>query len=165
MSGGALPSYIPGMQKQRVVLALFVAAALPATARAEGEACPTTGQGRAPEKVLQDHREALSAGDVERDVLCNYAPDAVVISDRGVDAGRDAIRASLKGLVAVSRGVAPTVTSQVVRPVADGGHMVRVLFSLETPCLDGVDTYLIHGGRIVAQTAHAFPGARCAPRS
>jgi hypothetical protein len=151
------------MQKQRVVLALFAAAAFPATVRAGGEACPSTRQNRAPEKVLQDHREALSAGDVDRDVSCNYAPDAVVISDGGVDAGRDAIRTSLQTLVAATRGVAPTVTSQVVRPLADGGHMVRVLFSLERPCLDGVDTYLIQGGRIVAQTAHAFPGARCAP--
>jgi hypothetical protein len=147
------------------VLALL-ALALPSAIVNGGGPCPAGYEDRTPEKVLEDHREALRAGDVERDVLCNYAQGAVVISDQGVDSGRDAIRIALQRLVAAFQGAVPTVKSQVVLPLPSRGHMVRVLFSMETPCLDlpdGVDTYLIQAGRIHAQTAHASPTFKCAP--
>jgi len=149
----------------RTAAALLVLALLPVIARG-GEACPAGSGDRAPEKVLEEHRAALLAGDVEGDVLCNYAPDAVVISDQGVDSGRDAIRLALERLVAAFKGAVPTVKSQVILPLPGRGHMVRVLFSMQTPCVDlpdGVDTYLIQAGRIVAQTAHASPSFKCAP--
>jgi hypothetical protein len=156
------------MKKLGAVFALLALATLPAAARAPqtSESCPVAYEGRAPEKVLEDHRGALLAGNVELDVLCNYAPDAVVISDQGIDSGREAIRIALKRLVAAFEGVVPAVRSQVIQPLSDGGHMARVLFSMQTPCVDladGVDTYLIRGGRILAQTAHASPSFKCAP--
>lgn len=153
------------MKSLRAALALLAALALPAIARG-GDACPPGNGDRTPDKVLEDHRGALLAGDVERDALCNYDPDAVVISDQGVDSGREAIRLALRRLVAAFGGAVPTVKSEVILPVAGGGHLVRVLFSMETPCVelpDGVDTYLIRGGRILAQTAHASPTFKCAP--
>jgi hypothetical protein len=153
------------MDELRTAVALIALAALPARVRG-GEACPAGSEDRTPEKVLEDHRGALLAGDVERDVLCNYAQGAVVISDQGVDSGRDAIRRALQGRVTAFRGAVPTVRSQVIQPLPSHGHMVRVLFSIETPCVDlpdGVDTYLIQKGRILAQTAHASPTFKCAP--
>jgi ketosteroid isomerase-like protein len=160
---GTVPgAYVAG--DMGTVLALL-ALALPSALVHRGESCPAGYEDRTPERVLEDHRQALLAGDVERDVLCNYAPDAVVISDQGVDSGRDAIRIALQRLVAAFQGAVPTVRSQVVLPLPGRGHMVRVLFSMETSCIDlpdGVDTYLIQAGRILAQTAHASPTFKCA---
>jgi hypothetical protein len=156
------------MQNLEAAFALLALATLPAAARAPqtSESCPVAYEGRTPDKVLEDHRGALLAGNVELDVLCNYAPDAVVISDQGIDSGREAIRTALKGLATAFQGAVPVVKSQVIQPLSGGGHMVRVLFSMQTPCVDlpdGVDTYLIRRGRILAQTAHASPSFKCAP--
>ena len=118
---------------------------------------------RTPEQVLDDHRAALAAGRVELDVQLNYAPGAVVISDHGVDTGRDAIRRALEGALALLGGAVPEVKSQVVIPVAGGtACMARVLFSVETPRMSvhGVDTYLIQDGQIHAQTAHGSPSLK-----
>jgi hypothetical protein len=153
------------MSTPLTALALLALTLLPVVAGA-ADSCPAGSGERTPEKVLEDHRQALLAGEVDRDVACNYDRDAVVISDQGVDSGRDAIRLALQRLLGAFRGAVPVVRSQVVLPLPGGGHMVRVLFSLETPCLDlpdGVDTYLIQGGRILAQTAHASPAFKCAP--
>ena len=74
-----------------VAVPLLVALAAP-MARADNGLCPAGYKNRTPEQVLEDHRAWLALGDVERDVQCNYARDATVISDMGVDTGRDAMQ-------------------------------------------------------------------------
>jgi hypothetical protein len=129
--------------------------------------CPAQHRQRTPEQVLADHRAALAAGDVELDVQCNYDADAIVISDQGVDRGRDAIRQSLLGLVNFFGGAMPMVHDEVAVTVLNPTtHIARLLFSVTTECVDvpdGVDTYLIRQGVIHAQTAHGFPVFKCAP--
>ena len=52
----------------------------------------------------------------------------------------------------------PTVTEEIIVPIInDHTYMVRLRFSLTLPfgsIPDGIDTYIITKGRIVAQTAH-----------
>jgi ketosteroid isomerase-like protein len=122
---------------------------------------PTTGTlDRTAEQILSDHRAALAAGDVDHDVQCNYAPDAVVISDTGVDRGRDAIRRSLRQIASFFGDVVPVVNSQTIVQLDDVTAIARVLFSVKTPAIevtDGVDTYVIRNGQIHCQTAHGRP--------
>lgn len=152
----------------RLALAILVTTcATSALASPSDIECPKGWRHRTPEQVLADHRAALAAGDVALDVQCNYARDAVVISDQGVDRGREAIALSLQGLVAFFGGAVPLVHSEIVVSVLNPNtHMVKLLFSVETPCIDvpdGVDTYVIRHGQIHAQTAHGFPVFKCGP--
>lgn len=156
------------MQRWMSALALVTVALLGAeVARAHDDLCPRNHRSRTPEQVLEDHRAWLAAGDVERDVQCNYARDAVVVSDMSVDQGRDAIRLSLLGLVQFFGGAVPAVHSEIIVTVMnDRTYLAKVLFSVETPCIsvpDGIDTYVIKNGQIQGQTAHGFPVFTCGP--
>jgi hypothetical protein len=57
--------------------------------------CPSNLHQRSPEQVLDDHRAALAAGDFDA-AICNYATDAIVIGDGGIDTGHEQIRSSLE---------------------------------------------------------------------
>lgn len=121
---------------------------------------------RSAEEVLEAHRAALAAGDWDR-ALCNYADDAVVVSDAGVTRGRDNIVADLQAIGGLFGGVIPQVNEEVIVSILnDRAEMGRVLFSINTPCIDindGADTYIIKNGKIQAQTAHGFPTFKCGP--
>lgn len=109
---------------------------------------------RSPEQVLADRNASMQAQDWDA-VACDYAKNAFVISDNGVDEGREVIKASLQGLSAFFGGTLPTITSQVaVR------NTIRVTFEIDIGWLsipDGVDTYIIERGQIQSQTAHGLP--------
>lgn len=149
-----------------VAAPLWLALAAPRV-HAGDELCPAGYKNRTPQQVLEDHRAWLAAGDVDKDVQCNYARDATVVSDMAVDSGRDAIRMSLLGLVAFFGGAVPAVHSEVaVAVLNDRTYLAKVLFSVSTTCIDvpdGVDTYLIKNGQIHAQSAHGFPVFKCGP--
>ncbi|HUG38057.1 MAG TPA: hypothetical protein VML54_13955 [Candidatus Limnocylindrales bacterium] len=58
-------------------------------------------------------------------------------------------------------GAVPTVTEEIIEPILNGPHthMVRLRFELTLlfgSIPDGLDTYIITRGRIVAQTAHGL---------
>lgn len=163
-----------------------VATARPAMAMAPGDSsqpplpgfCAADTYERTPEQVLDDHRNAMAIGDLDS-VFCNYAVDAVVISDGGIDEGQDQIRSSLEFLLNLFGGTLPVVVQQIVVEVPENErrfppaavlhdsnpiHMVRLLFTIDTPCVivpDGIDTYVIRAGQIHAQTSHAFPVFQC----
>lgn len=126
--------------------------------------CPEGTRRRSAEEVLEDHRAALAAGDLDA-VYCNYARDATVISDGGIDVGHEAIRASLEFFLQIFGGVQPVVVQEVPVEIPSGRtEMVRVLFTVDTPCVivpDGVDTYVIRSGQIHGQTSHALPVFTC----
>lgn len=151
-----------------VPVLLFLGASQ-ALAQAPGSFEPSCGWStyfRTPEEVLADHRAALAAGDYDA-VYCNYSPDAVVISDGGIDRGHDEIRASVEFFGQLFGGTQPAVVQEiVVKGGAPWTHVVRLLFTIDTPCVtvpDGVDTYVIRFGQIHAQTSHAFPVFQCFP--
>ena len=134
---------------QFVIFTLAVIITLPVTA--QSYQCDPKLRFRTPTEVLVDHRAALSAHDWNA-VGCNYSRRAVVISDQGVDQGREEIVSSLQYLVFLFGGVMPVITDEVAT-----GSLVRVLFTLDIGWLqipDGTDTYIIKYGRIVQQTSH-----------
>ena len=148
---------------QRAAFAIVISLTLTLGALAPADAaqdCPKRLQLRTPDQVLADHRAALAAGDLDL-AMCNFAEDAVVIHDGGIDRGHEAIRASLELLQTIFGGAVPTVTEEIIEPILNGPHthMVRLRFELTLPfgsIPDGLDTYIITRGRIVAQTAHGL---------
>lgn len=131
-----------------------------------GSDCPRGNRFRTPEEVLASHFENLATGNYEAE-RCNYADDAVVISDGGVTTGIDDIVASLAGLGALFGGQVPQLNQEIIVKILDKRtHMARTLFSIETACVDipdGTDTYIIRDGKIQSQTAHGFPVFKCGP--
>ncbi|HVS12712.1 MAG TPA: hypothetical protein VMV46_02215 [Thermoanaerobaculia bacterium] len=138
----------------------------PSALQARSAPCPPDTYTRTPEEVLADHRQALAVGDLDA-VDCNYAEDATVISDGGIDFGRQAIKSSLAFFLQVFGGAQPVVIQEIsISTLNPRTHMVRLLFVVDTPCVtvpDGVDTYVIQNGQIHAQTSHAFPVFQCLP--
>jgi hypothetical protein len=126
--------------------------------------CPSNLHQRSPEQVLDDHRAALAAGDFDA-AICNYATDAIVIGDGGIDTGHEQIRSSLEFFNRVFEGTQPQVIQQIVVDVlTNQTSMVRLLFTIDHPCIsvpDGIDTYIIRRGLIHGQTSHAFPVFTC----
>lgn len=128
--------------------------------------CDPSLRHRSAAEVMESHRANLASGDFEAEA-CNYAEDAVVISDQGVSSGLENILLELQGLSAFFGGQIPMVNQEVIVSVIDNRtEMVRVLFSISVPCIDindGVDTYIVRDGKIVAQTAHGLPTFTCMP--
>jgi hypothetical protein len=114
---------------------------------------------RTPQQVLADHRAALAAGDWDA-VRCNFHPDAVLISDNGVSEGADAIVTEYQALFAFFGGNFDQVYQEIVVSILNTEKsMARVLYTVDTTCSDvpdGIDTYVIRRGRIVALTTHGF---------
>lgn len=144
-------------------LAAAVAALSPPLPPLPGFCDPGTYERTAPQ-VLADHRAALAVGNLDA-IDCNYSPDATLIADGGIDVGHDQIRASTDFFLQIYGGTQPVVVQEIAVQVLDAEtSMVRVLFTIDTPCVivpDGVDTYLVRKGQIHAQTSHAFPVFLC----
>jgi hypothetical protein len=126
------------------------------TAQAE---CPRDLKKRPPEQVLGDHRAALAAQDWDA-ARCNFHPDATMISDNGVSEGVDAIIAEFQALAAFFGGNFDQVYQEIVVSILDSDrHMARVLYTVDTACSDvpdGIDTFVIRKGQILALTTHGF---------
>jgi hypothetical protein len=147
-----------------VLFCASVAAANPGQGGPGG--CSAALMKRSAAEVLASQRAALAAGDWET-VRCNYAADAVVISDMGVTEGVDDIVMALQGFGMLFGGTVPVLDEEIVVSILnDKAEMARILFSITTPCVDipdGTDTYIVRKGKIVAQTAHGFPVFKCFP--
>jgi hypothetical protein len=119
---------------------------------------------RTPEEVLSDLAAALAEGDFDA-AVSNYAPDAIIISDGGIDIGHEQIRSSMEFFDAVFDGTQRAPVQQIVveTPIPNT-YMVRQLYTVDTPCIiipDGIATYVIRKGRIQSQTDHGFPVFQC----
>lgn len=127
--------------------------------------CGDDALDRTPQEVLDDHFDALAAGNLDG-VFCNYGADAQLIGDGGVDVGPQQIRSTWEFFLQMFGGAQPNRIQQIVVPIDHDTHFVRLLFTVDTPCVtvpDGVDTYVIRRGQIHVQTTHAFPVFHCLP--
>lgn len=107
---------------------------------------------RTPKQVMIEHQQALLAGDLDR-AMCDYAPNARVLTADGVHVGRDAILQGFMALAQLFGGVMPTTTG-----MHHTGEVVMVNWEVYTPAMsvpDGVDTFVIRFGQIYYQTVHA----------
>ncbi len=121
--------------------------------------CAPELKDRTPQQVLADHRAALAAEDWDA-ARCNFHPDAQMISDNGVSEGVEPIIAEFQALAAFFGGNFDQVYQEIVVSILDSErHLARVLYTVDTTCSDvpdGIDTFIIRRGRIVARTTHGF---------
>ncbi len=126
---------------------------------------PSAG-GRSVEHVLDDHLGRRRRGDLDGDLADNYADDVVVLSGGGVATGREAVRELAVRLGSYGAGpvrfepviVGPEIG--LLRWYAPGHGRDGV-----TTEIAGIETYVVRGGRIVAQTVHwCAPGEPAAGR-
>jgi hypothetical protein len=103
-------------------------------------------------EVLDDHLRESQTGSVEADLARNYAEDLVVLTRRGVYRGYDGLRQ-----------LATMLCTELPDPVfeyhtcfveGDVGFLEWSGRGNNTYVDDGVDSYVIRDGKIVAQTIH-----------
>lgn len=102
--------------------------------------------------VFEDHLDRAQRGDVDGDLEQNYAPDVVILSAYGVDRGHAGARRLADLLERQLPSAQFTYTLTLVEgdvallewtATADGARVD-----------DGVDSFVVRDGRIVAQTIH-----------
>jgi hypothetical protein len=107
---------------------------------------------RSTQEALDDHLATGLKGSVEDDIARNYADDVVVVSNWGVEQGHDGVRR----MAALLQSQLPKCTfAYTLRLVA--GEIGMLEWKGDSPAgsvRDGVDSYVIRDGRIVAQTIH-----------
>jgi len=114
--------------------------------------CPKHTSHRAPEQVLQDHAAAFVSGDPAL-VACDYADDAVFILPGSVASGKDQIQATYAFFFASAGGR----IQLSLKSLTTGANTVLIEYAVDSNHLvvaNGVDTFVIHDGLIVAQTAY-----------
>jgi hypothetical protein len=108
---------------------------------------------RSTEQVFKDHLALRLEGEVEKDIQRNYSADVVSITNHGIFHGHDGIRECSRVLREALPDAEFTYTRQIVcgeiaflewTGKGSGGRIVD----------EGVDTFLIRDGRIVAKTVH-----------
>ncbi len=107
---------------------------------------------RSPAEVLDDHLRKRKEGSVEQDLSRNYADDLVVLTGGGVFRGHDGLRQLAERL----RKELPDATFDYRTRLVEGevGFLEWSARSANACVDDGADSYVIRGGRIVAQTIH-----------
>jgi ketosteroid isomerase-like protein len=136
-------------------LALVVAGslALPLAAWADDESaqCPANREDRTADQVLSDHVAAILASDPVR-VACDYSEEAVVILPGQIAQGPDQIQNLYAYLFNLMGGnISLGLTSKT--SAAAYTILLYTVNSTHVSVSDGVDTFVIRHGRIVAQTA------------
>jgi len=103
-------------------------------------------------EVFDDHLRLADAGDVEADLSRNYHPACVVLIDDGVYRGHDGVRQLADRL---ARELPSGRFEYRVRRVADRFAMLAwTARARGAEVTDGVDSFVIEGGKIVCQTIH-----------
>ena len=110
------------------------------------------GSGGSTEEVLARHWRDFQAGDVES-ILKDYAPDAMVITPNGTRKGVAEIRAAFTTMF-TDIMPAKSSTSKLEKKVVEG-ELAFIVWSGSSDKYKisfATDTFLIRGGKIVAQT-------------
>jgi hypothetical protein len=101
--------------------------------------------------VLDDHLARRLRGDLEGDLRDNYAPEVVVLSKDGAYHGHEGVRQTATMLAVMLPDAA--FTYDLVRVESDYGLLLwsgRASDGAAT--CDGVDSFVVRDGRIIAQT-------------
>jgi ketosteroid isomerase-like protein len=104
---------------------------------------------RTPQEIFAHHAEALMAGDIEG-IVADYSDDAVFISAKGVQRGKDGVRKAFTDLLADLPDAAWDVPTQVFE-----GDVLYIEWSAvaeRSQATDGVDTFVFDGEGIRVQT-------------
>lgn len=109
-------------------------------------------QERSAREVLDDHLWQSKHGTLDEDLQRNYALDVIILSGRGVLRGHDGLRELTRQL----QQELPDAQFEYHRVLVEGhvGFLEWTGRGGERRALDGADSYVIHAGKIVAQTIH-----------
>jgi ketosteroid isomerase-like protein len=103
------------------------------------------------EKTLRHHWQAFGAGDVDA-ITADYAEDAVLITPEATHKGQAQIRSLFSN---ISKNIFPPGTSLNLANQVVEGELAYILWSANSARYNApfcTDTFLIHDGKIVAQT-------------
>lgn len=107
---------------------------------------------RSAAEVLDDHLREASGGSIDADLERNYDPDVVVLCARDVLHGHDGVRTVNRWL---QEELPDANFAYRTKRVADDiAFLEWDAMSSKGTVRDGADSYVIRGGRIVAQTIH-----------
>ncbi len=101
--------------------------------------------------ILDHHLKAFGERDL-KDLLSDYAPDAVVFTQHGALKGADAIKPLFQALIA--EFAKPGAMFHLQQQVVDGDY-AYILWNAETADNVyelGTDTFVVRGDKIVAQS-------------
>ncbi|GIH19698.1 nuclear transport factor 2 family protein [Rugosimonospora africana] len=107
---------------------------------------------RPPAEVFDDHLRLSAQGRFEEDIERNLSPECVVLERRGVFHGREGARQLARYLAEE----VPDARYTYVRQLAEG-RVFMLEWTADSDLArvrDGVDSYVIEDGWIVAQTIH-----------
>ena len=107
---------------------------------------------RTTEEVFLDHLEKRKAGLIEEDIQENYAPDVVQLTCTGIYRGHKGVR---EGSCMLKESL-PEGKFDYYNVLVDGemAFLEWRGFSDDKEVKEGADSFLIRGGKIVAQTIH-----------
>jgi ketosteroid isomerase-like protein len=111
-----------------------------------------SGNSKQTEKTLLHHWQAFGAGDVEG-IMAAYAEDAVLITPDGTLRGHAQIRSLFEKVF--SSMLPPNSTSLNLTKQIVEGEMAYILWSGSSALYNAAfctDTFVIRGGKIIAQT-------------
>jgi ketosteroid isomerase-like protein len=104
---------------------------------------------RTPQEVLAHHSQALGAADLD-EIVADFADDAVVITPAGAKRGRAGVREAFSQLLADLPEARWSVRRQT-----DADGVILLAWTADaagSQANDGVDTLVVDGGMIRAQT-------------
>ena len=107
---------------------------------------------RTTEQVITDHLELAKQDSVEQDLLRNYAEDVSVFIAEGIYRGHDGVRALAERLRGELPGAGFVYTTVLIE--GDVGFLEWTGDGDGARVRDGVDTFVVGEGKIVAQTIH-----------
>jgi hypothetical protein len=132
----------------------------PADPGAQGSWAPVASL-RSTRDVVEDHLASAARGEVARDLERNYAPDVVLFTREGTYHGHDGARQLAARLTEELPG--GRFTYRTVLVDGDVGFLQWTGESPGASVRDGVDTFVVRSGRIVAQTIHYTVGTSTDP--
>lgn len=106
---------------------------------------------RSAREVVDDHLHQRERGDLEQDLARNYDEDVVIITSRRVVHGHDGVR-DQAGLLYQAIQDASTYEYKTVRADDRMAFLEWSATGDTMAIMDGVDSFLIEGGLIRAQT-------------
>ena len=107
---------------------------------------------RTTEEVFEDHLRLAAEGDLEADMERNVADDIVMLTGRGIFRGREGVEHLGRELMAEIPNGEWVYTNKLV-----AGPVAFLEWTVETGPFrvpDGADSFVIQGGKIIAQTIH-----------
>jgi hypothetical protein len=112
----------------------------------------TSARNRTAEEVLEDHLSESKDGSIEDDLRRNFSEHLVILTGHGVFRGHEGMRKLNRQL----QEELPEA-ELVYRTKLVAGEMAFLEWTAESDSAvveDGVDSYCIRDGRIIAQTIH-----------